>query len=184
MKSLKRILLLALLFITCNTFAQTTIFVVRHAEKATTPGNDPALSTEGKARATELAKVLQSQKIAAIFTTAYERTSQTGEPALRRAGLHKLQIYNPADIASFAKQVLQDYAGKTVLVVGHSNTVVPTLQAFGAEKPFETLDDEDYDFLFKVTIGADKKVSLDAKQYGVAHHSTKPFPQNKMMQSN
>lgn len=185
MKNLKAILLVALLFITCNTLAQTAIFVVRHAEKATTPGNDPDLSAEGKARATELAKLLKAQKIAAVFTTPYKRTSQTGEPTLQQAGLAALQTYDPSKLPEFAKQVLEQYAGKTILVVGHSNTVIPTLQAFGAEKPFETLDDEDYDFLFKVTIGADKKVSLDVKRYGVAHHNTKPFPKNKMiMQSN
>ena len=184
MKNFKAILLVALLFITCNTFAQTTIFVVRHAEKATTLGNDPDLSTEGKARATELAKLLKAQKIAAVFTTPYKRTSQTGEPTLQQAGLAALKIYDPSKLPEFTKQVLEQYAGKTILVVGHSNTIIPTLQAFGAEKSFETLDDEDYDFLFKVTISADKKVNLDAKRYGVAHHSTKSFPQNKMMQSN
>lgn len=185
MKSLKAMLLATLIFITCNTFAQTTIFVIRHAEKATTPGNDPDLSAEGKARATELAKLLKGQKIAAAFTTPYKRTSQTGEPTLQQAGLGTLQTYDPSKLPEFAKQVLEQYAGKAILIVGHSNTIIPTLQAFGAEKPFETLDDEDYDFLFKITIGADKKVTLDVKRYGVAHHSTKPFPKNRMiMQSN
>ena len=76
MRYLKQILLAALLFISWNTFAQTTtIWVVRHAEKATTSDNDPELSTDGKARATELAKLLQSQKVAAVFTTAYQRTA-------------------------------------------------------------------------------------------------------------
>ena len=182
MKSLKAILLATLIFITCNTLAQTTIFVVRHAEKATTPGNDPGISTEGKARATELAKQLKDKKIAAVFTTPYKRTSQTGEPTLQQASLAALQTYDPSKLPEFAKQILEQYVGKTILVVGHSNTVIPTLQAFGAEKPFETLDDEDYDWLFKVTIGADKIVSLDAKRYGVAHHSSKPFPKSNMMQ--
>lgn len=182
MKNLKAILLAILLFITCNTFAQTTIYVVRHAEKATTPGNDPDLSTEGKARATELAKLLKDKKVAAIFTTPYKRTSQTGEPTLQQTGLAALQTYDPSKLPEFAKQVLEQYAGKTILVVGHSNTIIPTLQAFGAEKPFETLDDEDYDFLFKLTISANKKVSLDTKRYGVAHHSTKHFPKNRMIQ--
>ena len=184
MKNLKAILLVALLFITCNTFAQTTIFVVRHAEKATTPGNDPDLSTEGKARATELAKLLKDQKIAAVFTTSYKRTSQTGEPTLKQAGLAALKNYDPSDLPTFARQALSQYIGKTILVVGHSNTIIPTLQAFGAEKPFVTLDDEDYDYLFKITLDDNDKATLEINRYGVPHHSTKLFPQNKMMQSN
>ena len=185
MKSIKRLLFIGLLLINCSAIAQTTtIWIVRHAEKATTPGNDPDLSTEGKVRATELAKQLKDQKIAAIYTTPYKRTSQTGEPTLKQAGLPALQTYNPADLAAFTKQILQDHAGKTILVIGHSNTVIPTLQALGATKPFDTLDDEDYDQLFKVTIGPDKKASLDVKQYGAPHHSNKAVPQNKMMQMN
>jgi 2,3-bisphosphoglycerate-dependent phosphoglycerate mutase len=185
MNNLKRILLVILLCISCTAFAQTTtVWVVRHAEKATTPANDPDLTPEGRARAATLAKQLQQQKIAAVFTTAYKRTSQTGEPTLKQAGLTEIKTYAPADLPALAKLVLQEYAGKNVLVVGHSNTVIPTLQAFGATKPFDTLDDEDYDQLFKITIGADKKATLDIKQYGEAHHSNKAIPQNKMMQAN
>ena len=182
MNKLKNILLAVLLFISCTTFAQsTTIWVVRHAEKATTPANDPDLTPEGRARAAALAKQLKRQKIAAVFTTSYKRAAETGEPTLKRARLPEIKTYNPSDLPAFAKQVLQDYAGKNVLVVGHSNTVIPTLQAFGAAKPFDTLDDEDYDQLFKITIGPDKKAVLDIKRYGVAHHSNKAVPQNKMM---
>lgn len=181
MKNLKGLLIICLLFISCAAFAQTTtIWVVRHAEKATTPANDPDLTPEGRARAAALAKQLKRQKIAAVFTTSYKRAAETGEPTLKKSRLPALQTYNPSDLPAFAKQVLQEYAGKSVLVVGHSNTVIPTLQAFGATKPFDTLDDEDYDQLFKITIGPDKKANLTIKRYGVAHHSNKAVPENKM----
>ncbi len=182
MNSLKNISLILLLFISCQTFAQTTtVWVVRHAEKATTPANDPDLTPEGRARAAALAKQLKRQKIAAVFATPYKRTTQTGESTLKKAGLSEVKTYNPSDLPVFAKQVLQEYAGKNVLVVGHSNTIIPTVQAFGATKPFDTLDDEDYDLLFKVTIGPDKKAKLSVKRYGAPHRSNKAVPQNKMM---
>ena len=182
MKSLKNILLVGLLlFIGCTAFAQTTtIWVVRHAEKATTPANDPDLTPEGRERAAALAKQLKRQKIAAVFTTSYKRTTQTGERTLKQAGLGEAKTYNPSDLPAFAKQVLQDYTGKNILIVGHSNTVIPTIQAFGAAKPFDTLDDEDYDQLFKVTIRPDKKAKLDIKRYGAPHHSNKAVAENKM----
>ncbi|GAB2976340.1 phosphoglycerate mutase family protein [Mucilaginibacter puniceus] len=181
MNNLRRNLLAVLLLISCTAFAQTTtIWIVRHAEKATTPVNDPDLTPEGRARAAALAKQLKQQNIAAVFTTLYKRAAETGEPTLKKANLPELQIYNPSDLLAFAKKVLQNYAGKNVLVVGHSNTVIPTLLAFGATKPFDTLDDEDYDQLFKVTIGPDKRVRLVIKRYGAAHHNNKAVAENKM----
>ena len=180
MKNLKTILIVALLFISYSTFAQTTIWVVRHAEKGTTPANDPDLTTEGKARATELAKLLKDQKIAAVFSTPYKRTTQTGEPTAKQAGLSAVKNYDPADLPTFARQTLSQYIGKTILIVGHSNTVIPTIQAFGAEKPFATLDDEDYDHLFKVTLDDNDKATVEVLRYGVPHHSSKAVPENKM----
>jgi broad specificity phosphatase PhoE len=182
MKNFKVILVVGILLFGYKTFAQTTtIWLVRHAEKATTPANDPDLTPEGRQRAAALAKQLKRQKIAAVFATPYKRTTQTGEPTLKKAKLNEVKTYNPSDLSAFAKQVLQEYASKNVLIVGHSNTVIPTIQAFGAAKPFDTLDDEDYDQLFKVTIGPDKKAKLSIKRYGAPHHSNKAVSQNTMM---
>jgi 2,3-bisphosphoglycerate-dependent phosphoglycerate mutase len=173
MKNLKQVLLSTLLFFSSGVLAQTTtIWVVRHAEKEIVTGNDPDLSTVGKVRANALANELKTQPLAAIFTTAYKRTAQTGEPALKQAKLTSLQTYSPAELPAFTKQVLKDYAGRNILVVGHSNTVISTVQAFGATKPFDTLSDEDYDQLFKITVGPDGKVNLEVKQYGESHHAT------------
>ncbi len=173
MKNLKQIILISLLAFSCNAFAQTTtVWVVRHAEKETTPGNDPELSPAGKARAAELAKKLEKQQIAAVFVTAYKRTAQTGEPTLKQAKLTSSQPYNPADLHGLANQILKFYTGKNVLIVGHSNTIIPTLAALGATKPFDTLTDDDYDLLFKITIGAGNITSLEVSYYGEKHHTT------------
>lgn len=175
MKALKQAILITLLFISYSTFAQTTtVWVVRHAEKEMT-GTDPDLSPIGKVRTADLAKELQKQKISAVFTTAYKRTSQTGEAVLKQAGLQAMQIYSPADLQALAKKVLGEYSGKNVLIIGHSNTVIPTIGALGATKPFDSLTDDDYDMLFKVTIGADGKATLTVSYYGDKHHST-PIP--------
>jgi broad specificity phosphatase PhoE len=59
--------------------AQSTIFVVRHAEKADAT-KDPDLSEAGRARAEALAKALRDAKIAAIYATEFKRTQQTAAP--------------------------------------------------------------------------------------------------------
>ena len=55
MKRFALILLIPLLLAAAAN-AAPVIFIVRHAEKATTGGNDPALSPQGKKRAEALAE--------------------------------------------------------------------------------------------------------------------------------
>lgn len=181
MKVLKIFLVTVLIFISLASFAQqTTIWLVRHAEKATGQGDDPGLSEIGKARAADLAKQLQNQKIAAVFATPYKRTTQTGESVLKQFGLATVQNYEVANLTGFAKQILSDYPGREVLVIGHSNTIIPTLKAFGATSATDILDDEDYDLIFKLTVNAGKITGLEIKHYGASHHSNKAVPVNTM----
>lgn len=180
MKSLNYIVLVSLLCLSCSAFAQTTtIWLVRHAEKeavaitdtAKMSASDPNLSAEGKLRAEALALELKDSKISAVFTTTFKRTHQTAVPTLKRFQLIAT-TYNPANLPAFAKHVLTFYAGSNVLIVGHSNTIIPTLQAFGATKPFDALVDDDYDLLFKITIGPYRLTNTVVKYYGSKHHST------------
>jgi broad specificity phosphatase PhoE len=92
------------------TFAQTTIWLVRHAEKAEPSStammlaSDPDLNEEGKQRATALATELKPHKVAAVFVTLYKRTGQTGEPTLKQFKLTDLQTYDPAKLPAFVKK--------------------------------------------------------------------------------
>ena len=62
----------------------TTVILVRHAEKATEGmANDPPLSAAGVGRAKELARVLAGTKLAAIYTTPYERATPRRPPPPR-----------------------------------------------------------------------------------------------------
>jgi 2,3-bisphosphoglycerate-dependent phosphoglycerate mutase len=179
MKYLKPLLIAALILSGSSIYAQTTtIWLVRHAEKAvpaptaTMASADPDLSPEGKKRAEALAKELKDHKIAAIFTTAFKRTTQTAEPTQKLFNLPAPKNYDPAKLKAFAKNVLWEYAGKNVLIVGHSNTVIPTLEAFGGMVAFTALADDDYDMLFKITVSTGSLVSTGVRYYGEKHHST------------
>src|SRR5438045_7579771 len=79
MKRFILVLLLSGLFVTA-TAAQSTIFFVRHAEKAGGGGDNPDLSEAGRARAESLATVLKDADISAIYTTELKRTQQTAAP--------------------------------------------------------------------------------------------------------
>jgi broad specificity phosphatase PhoE len=144
--------------------AQTTIYLVRHAEKAgTVADRDPPLSETGRQRAAILAKMLRSAKLEAAYATDFDRTKQTVEPAAQGAGL---TVTTYASERELAEKLKAGTAGKSVLVAGHSNTVPAMLEALGvAEKV--TLGERDYDNLFIVVIGRDGGVSFQRLHYGV-----------------
>src|SRR5262249_37488632 len=68
--------------------AAPVIFLVRHAEKAKTGGNDPDLSDAGQKRADALARILRDSQITAVFVTEFERTLETAASTARAAHLN------------------------------------------------------------------------------------------------
>jgi len=136
--------------------AQSTVFVVRHAERADAGSSgggmmasDPELSDAGRARAAALAALLKSANVTAIFATEYKRTQQTAAPLARALGIQVTTVGAPAT-AKLPEMIRS--AGGNVLIVGHSNTVPAILKALGIATPV-TIDDSEYDNLFVVTTG-------------------------------
>src|SRR5215203_1108674 len=104
-----------------------TVFLVRHAEKAAAPADDPALTEAGRARATALAAALRDAHLDAAFTTQLRRTQDTARPSADAAGLALRVVGVGRDAASHAAAVADSVralaSGSTALVVGHSNTI-------------------------------------------------------------
>ena len=113
----------------------TVVLLVRHAERAAEPGPDPALSPAGEARAQALAAALADAHVGAILTTQLRRTQLTAAPLARALGLTPVVIETGRDVAEHARAVTDTvrrrFAGRTVLVVGHSNTVSAIVAALG-----------------------------------------------------
>lgn len=145
-----------------DSMEMTTIYIVRHAEK-TKDADDPPLTGAGRARAEELAFVLGDEEIAAVFTTPFRRTRQTGAPVAAAAGLTAKEYREAEEVAS---TILGDYVGKRVVVVGHSNTVDDLAAAFGATG-LSDLAETEYDHLFVVHHSA-SGAHLDRLRYGDA----------------
>lgn len=136
-------------FFICSTGAQTTVFLVRHAEKSDDPAvkDDPALSTAGHERAKALAKVLEHADITAIYVSDRKRTQQTAQPLAEKLPLTPV-ILSKADTESLPAKLKS--ATGNVLIVGHSNTVPQLIEALGAPKI--AIGDEEYDNLFVVLL--------------------------------
>jgi len=143
----------------------TTVYVVRHAEKDLTPGlADPPLTAAGQARAQALPAALgRRARPAALFTTDTRRTRATLAPLAAATGLVP-QVYD-APVA-LAARVRQEFAGRTVVVVGHSNTLLPLVAALGAPPPVAAIGDAEYDHLFVVRVPARGPATVARRRYG------------------
>lgn len=146
--------------------AVTTVYLVRHGEKDLTPDvADPLLLPAGRRRAVALRDTLTRRGIAAIFTTDTRRTRDTAGPLEAALQLTPLS-YDAAQPALLAEHIRRAYAGKSVLVVGHSNTLLPLIEAFGVTRPMKEIPDARYDYLFEIKLPATGAGTIGVKRYG------------------
>ena len=129
--------------------AQPVVVIVRHAEKATNGGNDPELSSAGRARADALVRILKDSGITAIFTSEFKRTQETAAPIATSIGITATVV--PAkDTAALVAKLRQ--LNGNALVVGHGDTIPNIVKALGINSPIN-ISDEDYSELLIVTLG-------------------------------
>jgi len=171
-----RALLLLALILTVGTAAasrlvetSTTIVLVRHAEKAPAPADDPPLNPAGEARAAALVEVLRSAGITAIYSTPWKRTQQTARPIAEKLGLPVTTFdVRPGERGygeMYAAELLAKQRGRVVLVVGHSNTVPSILRGLGVTDA-GPISDPEYDNLFIVTVPETGPVRVVRGKYG------------------
>lgn len=158
-----------------SVWAQTTIYLVRHAEKSKKNPRDPDLTKAGKDRAQALKKLLKKEKFAAVYSTKTKRTMQTGQPV---ADANKLTIenYDYRDM-KFLSKLFDKHPGKNVLLVGHSNTIPALLNHLIEEDRYKDLDEKMYDNLVKVRVGIRGQLTIKHIKYG--RTSTPTFPKPK-----
>jgi broad specificity phosphatase PhoE len=149
MKHLALILLIPVLLLVTAASAAPVVFIVRHAEKATTGGNDPDLSSQGQKRADALARILKDSQITAVFVTEFKRTQETAAPAAKMSQVSPTVI--PAKDLGPLVEKLRTLNGNA-LVVGHGNTIPDLLQALKIETPV-SIPEDDYTEIFAVTLG-------------------------------
>ncbi|TKC12630.1 histidine phosphatase family protein [Pedobacter polaris] len=147
------------------------VFVVRHAEKVVDDpkAKDPELSPGGAERAVDLMKYLKGEKVDSIYTTNYKRTKLTAFPLADKIGI-AIKTYDPSEQKALAKQLITHATGKKILIVGHSNTVLEIIEAFGTARPVKELTDDDYDYIFEITVKG-TKADVKFNRYGKSHHS-------------
>ena len=143
------------------------VVLVRHAERAGAPPGDVALSPTGQARAEELAIALAETRLDTIVTTQYRRTRDTAAPVRAALNLTPVVVQAGDDTASHVKAVAAAVraGGRSVLVVGHSNTVPAIIAALGGPVMQELCDSE-YSNLFTLALVPGQPTRLVHGHYG------------------
>lgn len=155
-----------ILLFSLASFSQTTTFIVlRHAEKADNT-KDPNLSTEGLIRAEELRKTLSPISVEAIYATPFNRTKQTVTPLAneKRITITEYPVNKP--YAELVNELIDDYRGKTVVIVGHSNTIPEILKVLSNNTFNVSISDNQFDNLFVVTLTDGKQPEVAPMKYG------------------
>jgi phosphohistidine phosphatase SixA len=163
------LLFFCLVAATANAAAQsptTVVILVRHAEKAQTPIQDPPLTEAGVVRSYALATALLHTDLQAIIATELTRTQQTAHPTAEAHGI-AVETVRTGGGEAHAKAVaaaVRAHAGQTVLVVGHTNTIPEIIAELGGPKLPDICDSQYSGFYTLILRG--KKAELSISSYG------------------
>src|SRR6266540_4538496 len=148
---MKALALFLLLFLSVSiaSAAEPVIVIVRHAEKAANGGNDPDLSSAGRARADALARILKDAGITAIFTSEFKRTQESAAPTATSTHVAPT-VVTAKDTAGLVAKLHQ--LNGNALVVGHGDTISNIIKALGINSAIN-IPDADYSELLIVTLG-------------------------------
>jgi len=129
----------------------TTYYFIRHAEKIRTDktNKNPELTAKGHARAQNWNTVFKNVNFDVIYSTNYKRTIQTAEPTANNKDL-TIEFYSPSQL--YNPEFKEKTIGKTVLIVGHSNTTPLFVNDILGEEKYKQIDDSNNANLYIVTI--------------------------------
>jgi phosphohistidine phosphatase SixA len=147
---------------------ETTVYLVRHAEKALENPSDPELSTTGYARADSLAFQLREAGINVIITTQLQRTRLTARPLARLRGITPQVVPTGGTTAAHIDSVVaavRSHPGATILVVGHSNTIGHIARKLGGDEMGDLCDSE-YSNLIILSMPRAKPTQMLVERYG------------------
>ncbi len=131
--------------------AVTSFYFIRHAEKnnLNPADKDPNLVTKGILRAASWSSVFNNVDFDIIYTTDYNRTRNTALPIAEKKK-RSLTYYSPNDFDSV--RFMKKNFGKTVLIVGHSNTVPAMVNALIGKNQYKQIKETNYANLYIINI--------------------------------
>ena len=158
-----RAVCIAILYTTVA-WAQSTVFVVRHADRYGTEP-DPSITPVGQRQAESLARLLAETPITRIFISEALRTRQTAAPTAEHFHLKPVSIEssNQEELIRQVRAGLRD--GEATLIVGHRGTVPKIVKALTG-KDVSPLAVDEYDRLQVVTLFPNGASSVLTLRFG------------------
>jgi len=139
--------------------SESTIILFRHAEKMS-DSRDPDLSAIGKERALTLFKMLNDLQVTELYSTPFNRTTQTIQPFAEALDL-EIQTYDHRALDAFADSLKRKEG--VILVSGHSNTTPALVSALTGEE-IQRIDESEYDNLYIIQL-KDGKMMMTVLNY-------------------
>ena len=150
-----------------DTTAVSTVILVRHAEKNEhPPGGDAGLNTKGLLRAKELARVLEGAHVRAVYASQFGRARMTAAPLAAAIG-DSVRTYDANHLDQLAARVLEEGKGGTVVIVGHGDTIQPTIEQMIGTL-LGAVEVAPYDRMWVLTLGPGDAWKLVRLRYGAA----------------
>lgn len=144
-----------------------TVYIVRHAEKASDTVRDPALSDAGVVRAIALSGLFAGGQPDLIVVSPFQRTRLTAGPTAGISGAFiatsPLDAGVEAHVETIRLGVVALPEDAVVLISGHSNTVPLIARALGYETP--DMPECEYDRLIRIEL-RHGEVSGETLRYG------------------
>ena len=146
--------------------SRTKFYLIRHAEKES--GKDPVLTPTGRKRAADLVHTFKHKGIQHIYVSQYQRSQMTSDSMRIKMGIDT--VHYTADTTGvdlFNKISQHNDWQHSILVVGHSNTVLRIARRLGvAHIDPADIPDNEFDNLFLVKFKK-RKAFLIRKKYGM-----------------
>lgn len=144
-----------------------TVYIVRHAEKASDTERDPALSDAGVTRAIALSGLFAEGQPNLIVVSPFQRTRLTAGPTAGISGAFVVTSPLDAGVETHVETIRQGVMAlpedAVVLISGHSNTVPLIARALGYETP--DMPECEYDRLIRIEL-RNGEVSGETLRYG------------------
>lgn len=149
----------------------TRVFLARHAERMIIPGEaDPPLTAAGMRRSALLGRVLRSANVATVFSTPFLRCRATAESVAVATGA-PVEVMHSDSSAALARAVRERFRGRTVVIVGHSDSLPNVAAELGWEGT-EALKPWSYEDLGLLELRPDEPPQFVHLHYGGAADTT------------
>jgi broad specificity phosphatase PhoE len=141
----------------------TTVVLLRHAERQSLFDGDSPLAAEGRHRALALVPQLEGFRPSVLYVSDLQRTGQTLAPLAAKLGLAP-RVRAKGASEALATEVLREHRGGTVLICWHHDLMKRLVRGLGVKGPVPYWSLDSYDRLWLVRIPARGEITFEERR--------------------